>query len=70
MRTLQNGTITIPFNNTSRKYILRVPDGYDNSHPYRLVFAYAESGASATSAVWRRSSSIDSMSISDWRISR
>jgi poly(3-hydroxybutyrate) depolymerase len=53
MRTLQNGTITIPFNNTSRKYILRVPDGYDNSHPYRLVFAYAESGASATSVANR-----------------
>ena len=35
------------FNNASRKYILRVPDGYDNNHPYRLVFAYAESGASA-----------------------
>jgi len=26
-----------------------VPSGYDSSHPYRLVFAFAESGASATS---------------------
>jgi poly(3-hydroxybutyrate) depolymerase len=52
-RTLQNGTITIMFNNASRKYILRVPDGYDSSHPYRLVFAYAESGASATSVATR-----------------
>lgn len=52
-RTLQNGTITIMFNNASRKYILRVPEGYDNSHPYRLVVAYAESGASAQSVATR-----------------
>jgi poly(3-hydroxybutyrate) depolymerase len=48
-KTLQNGTISMTFNNASRKYILKVPDGYDNSHPYRLLFAFAESGASATS---------------------
>jgi poly(3-hydroxybutyrate) depolymerase len=52
-RTLQNGTITIMFNNASRNYILRVPDDYDNNHPYRLVVAYAESGASAMSVVDR-----------------
>jgi poly(3-hydroxybutyrate) depolymerase len=51
--TLKNGTITIPFGGASRKYILRVPDGYDNMHPHRLVFAYAESGASATSVADR-----------------
>jgi poly(3-hydroxybutyrate) depolymerase len=50
-RTLQNGTINITFNNASRKYILRVPDGYDESHPYRLVLAYAWSGASASQVV-------------------
>jgi poly(3-hydroxybutyrate) depolymerase len=53
MRTLQNGDINIPFNNTSRKYILRVPDGYDAKIPYRLVLAYAESGASASQVVSR-----------------
>jgi poly(3-hydroxybutyrate) depolymerase len=53
MRTLQNGTITISFDNASRKYILRVPDGYDNNHPYRLVFAFAESGSSAMSVANR-----------------
>jgi hypothetical protein len=52
-RTLQNGTITITFSGASRKYILRVPDGYDNGHPYRLVFAYAESGSSAMSVATR-----------------
>lgn len=52
-RTLQNGTITLSFSGASRKYILRVPDGYDSSHPYRLVFAFAESGSSAKSVADR-----------------
>jgi poly(3-hydroxybutyrate) depolymerase len=52
-RTLQNGPLTITFSGASRKYILRVPDGYDNNHPYRLVIAYAESGASAQSVADR-----------------
>jgi len=50
-RTLQNGTINITFKSASRKYILRVPDGYDSSHPYRLVMAFAWSGASASQVV-------------------
>jgi len=49
--TLQNGTITISYGNASRKYILRVPDSYDSSHAYRLVLAYAWSGASASQVV-------------------
>ena len=52
-KTLQNGTITITFKGTDRKYILRVPDSYDPEHPYRLVFAFAESGASAMSVASR-----------------
>jgi poly(3-hydroxybutyrate) depolymerase len=52
-RTLQNGTINIMFNNASRNYILRVPAEYDNNHPYRLVFAFAESGSSAMSVATR-----------------
>jgi poly(3-hydroxybutyrate) depolymerase len=52
-RTLQNGTLNITFGGASRKYILRVPDNYDNTHAYRLVFAYAESGASAMSVATR-----------------
>lgn len=52
-KTLQNGTINIMFGGASRKYILEVPDGYDPNHPYRLVFAYAESGSSATSVADR-----------------
>ena len=47
-RTLQNGTIPLTFDGASRKYILRAPDGYDSSKAYRLVLAYAWSGASAS----------------------
>jgi poly(3-hydroxybutyrate) depolymerase len=50
-RTLQNGTINITVGGAARKYILRVPDGYDSSHAYRLVLAYAWSGASASQVV-------------------
>jgi len=46
-RTLQNGTITIQ-SGGSRNYILRAPDSYDDTHPYRLVIAYAWSGASSS----------------------
>lgn len=47
-RTLQNGTINITTGGASRNYILRAPDSYDNQHPYRLVIAYAWSGASSS----------------------
>jgi len=52
-RTLQNGTITITSGGASRKYILLVPSSYDNSHSYRLIFAFAESGSSAQSVATR-----------------
>lgn len=39
-RTLMNGRKTIQSGGMNREYILRVPDDYDNSHPYRLVIAY------------------------------
>jgi len=52
-KTLQNGTINIMFGGASRKYILRTPADYDMSHPYRLVFAFAESGSSAMSVASR-----------------
>jgi poly(3-hydroxybutyrate) depolymerase len=52
-RTLQNGKIDIDFGGASRNYILRTPDNYDSMHAYRLVFAFAESGASAMSVATR-----------------
>ena len=38
-RTLQNGRKTIQ-SGGNREYILKVPDNYDNTKPYRLVMAY------------------------------
>jgi poly(3-hydroxybutyrate) depolymerase len=35
-----NGRKTIQSGGMNREYILRVPDDYDSSHPYRLVIAY------------------------------
>jgi endo-1,4-beta-xylanase len=45
-RTLQNGTIAIQ-SNGNRSYILRVPDNYDSTHPYRLIIAYHWLGGTA-----------------------
>ena len=39
-RELMNGRRTIQSGGTNRDYILRVPDDYDNTRPYRLVLAY------------------------------
>jgi poly(3-hydroxybutyrate) depolymerase len=50
--TLKGGKDPITIE-TSRKYFLRIPDGYDNNRPYRLVVTYAESGSSAQSVVDR-----------------
>lgn len=60
-RTLQNGTLNITVGGASRKYILKVPDGYDSSHPYRLVFAFAESGSSASSVASRNYFTLETM---------
>jgi len=41
--TLTSGSRTIQ-SGQSRSYMLRIPDNYDNTHPYRLVFAYHWNG--------------------------
>ncbi|MCE6998329.1 cellulose binding domain-containing protein [Saccharothrix sp. S26] len=38
--TLRSGTHTIQSGGKSRSFILRVPDGYDNARPYRLIFGF------------------------------
>jgi poly(3-hydroxybutyrate) depolymerase len=50
--TLTSGTRTIQSGGQSRTYILRVPDNYSNTHPYRLVFAlhWLNGSASAVSS--------------------
>lgn len=45
--TLTSGTYTIQSNGKSRNFILRVPDGYDRNHPYRLVFGFHWLGGTA-----------------------
>jgi poly(3-hydroxybutyrate) depolymerase len=45
--TLTSGTHTIQSSGKSRSFILRIPDNYDNSHPYRLIFAYHWRGGTA-----------------------
>jgi poly(3-hydroxybutyrate) depolymerase len=46
--TLTSGTQTIQSGGQSRSYTLRVPDNYDSSHPYRLVFAFHWNGGTAS----------------------
>ncbi|MFC6090148.1 RICIN domain-containing protein [Saccharothrix lopnurensis] len=38
--TLRSGTHTIQSGGKSRSFVLRVPDGYDNNRPYRLIFGF------------------------------
>ena len=38
--TLRNGSHTIQSSGQSRSFILRIPDGYSNTRPYRLIFGY------------------------------
>jgi poly(3-hydroxybutyrate) depolymerase len=38
--TLRSGTHTIQSGGKSRSFILRVPDGYDNTRAYRLIFGF------------------------------
>lgn len=42
-------TINVSYNNQSksRSYILRIPDNYDTTHPYRLIVAYHWLGGTA-----------------------
>ena len=46
--TLTSGTRTIQTSGKSRNYILRIPDGYDRSHPYRLIFGFHWLGGTST----------------------
>ena len=38
--TLRSGTQTIQSSGRNRTFILRIPDNYDNNHPYRLIFGF------------------------------
>jgi poly(3-hydroxybutyrate) depolymerase len=45
--TLTSGTHTIQSSGKSRTFILRIPSNYDNSRPYRLIFAFHWRGGTA-----------------------
>lgn len=45
--TLRSGTQSLDSGGQNRSYILEVPDTYDSSHPYRLVFAFHWMGGRA-----------------------
>jgi poly(3-hydroxybutyrate) depolymerase len=46
--TLSSGTHTIQSSGQNRTFILRIPDNYDNTRPYRLVFAFHWLNGTAT----------------------
>jgi polyhydroxybutyrate depolymerase len=54
--TLQNGTRTLDINGKQREYILKIPNGYDNNTPYRLIFVWhpLQGSASQVSRDWDR----------------
>lgn len=43
-----SGRFSIDVGGTMREYILEVPDGYDSSHPYRLIFGWHWLGGQAS----------------------
>ncbi len=45
--TLRSGTQTIQSSGKSRSFILRIPDNYNNTNPYRLIFGFHWRGGTA-----------------------
>jgi poly(3-hydroxybutyrate) depolymerase len=45
--TLTSGSRTIQSGGQNRSYILRIPNNYDNNHPYRLIFGFHWRGGTA-----------------------
>nr|WP_229806085.1 lectin [Microbispora rosea] len=45
--TMRSGTHTIQSGGKNRSFILRLPDNYNNTTPYRLIFAYHWRGGTA-----------------------
>src|SRR5690606_976668 len=44
---IQNGRININVDGTNRSYILRVPNNYNNTNPYRFIMAFHWRGGNA-----------------------
>jgi poly(3-hydroxybutyrate) depolymerase len=45
--SLTSGMRSVQSGGTNRSYALRIPDNYDNNHPYRLIFAFHWVGGTA-----------------------
>src|SRR4051812_23969459 len=45
--TLTSGTRTISSGGKNRSFILRIPDGYNSNHQYRLIFGFHWNGGTA-----------------------
>lgn len=50
-KTLNNQQYSVQVNGKSRSYILNIPDNYNQSNPYRLVFLWHQLGGSAQKIV-------------------
>ena len=44
---LRSGTNTLNINGLSRRFILQLPDNYNNKNPYRLIFTFHATGGTA-----------------------
>jgi poly(3-hydroxybutyrate) depolymerase len=45
--TLRSGAQSITTNGRNRSFVLRIPDGYNNTTPYRLIFGFHWNGGTA-----------------------
>jgi len=49
--TFSSQTYTVTVNGKQRQYIMKIPSGYDNNHPYRVIYEWHERGGSAQKIV-------------------
>lgn len=49
--TLKSQRYTMTVNGKQRQYFMKIPNNYDNTHPYRLVFTWHQLGGSAQKIV-------------------
>jgi poly(3-hydroxybutyrate) depolymerase len=48
---IKNQRYSMTVNGKSRSYIMKIPDNYNNTHPYRLIFTWHQLGGSAQKIV-------------------
>ncbi|KAI8633670.1 carbohydrate esterase family 1 protein [Xylariaceae sp. FL1651] len=50
-QTIRSQQYSMTVNGKNRNYIMKVPNNYNNTHPYRLIFTWHERGGSAQKLV-------------------